>query len=303
MKKFLILTLSMLILLSSASLYSCNEEQESAEGLKIVATLFPQYDFVKNIVGDKAQVELLLPPGADSHSFDPSMQDILKMSDADIFIYTGAEMELWAEPFAKNVGDNCIVLDVSEGIELCGISGHEHDHLNVDPHIWTSPVNAMKMVESICDAVCEKDKENEKFYRKNADEYLAKLTALDEEIRAVAETANKKLYFGGEFSFLYFVNEYGFSYMSLYDSCSSHSEPSAKRVTEIISEMKKENAKVIFYPELSAGKAANSISEETGAKKKQLHSCHNLTNIELASGEGYISLMNKNLESIKEALS
>ncbi|MBE6623842.1 MAG: zinc ABC transporter substrate-binding protein [Ruminococcaceae bacterium] len=303
MKKTILSILLILLTLSCLCLSSCGEEEKDDGTLKIVATLFPQYDFAKNIAGDKAKVELLLPPGADSHSFDPSMKDILKMSDADLFIYTGAEMELWSESFAKNVKSDCTVVDLSEGIDLCGSEQHGHDHLNVDPHIWTSPANAMKMVMKICDSLCEKDKENEDYYKENASVYLEKLETLDGQIREVSGNSDKTLYFGGEFSFLYFVKEYGFSYFSLYDSCSSHSEPSSKKISEMVEKMKEDEAKVLFYPELSSAKAAKSVANETGARLLMLHSCHNLTDEEISSGENYLSLMTKNLENIKEALS
>lgn len=303
MKKTILSVLLITLALSCFCLSSCNKEENDDGTLKIVATLFPQYDFARNIAGDKAKIELLLPPGADSHSFDPSMKDILKMSDADIFIYTGAEMELWSESFAKNVKGDCTVVDLSEGIELFGTEEHGHEHLNVDPHIWTSPANAMKMVAKICDSLCEKDGENEEYYRENARVYLEKLEKLDAEIRKISENSDTTLYFGGEFSFLYFVKEYGFSYFTLYDSCSSHSEPSSKKISEMVEKMKEEKVKVLFYPELSSAKAAKSVANETGAKLLMLHSCHNLTDGEISSGEDYLSLMTKNLENIKEALS
>ncbi len=303
MKKRILLILLLAILLSFSTLYSCTEKEQQKDGIKIVATLFPQYDIARNIAGDKAEIELLLPPGADSHSFDPSMQDIMRMSNADLFIYTGSQMELWSEPFAKNVPDTCTVVDVSQNIGLCGVDGHDsHEHINVDPHIWTSPVNVMEMAHTVYYALCKVDPDNTDYYKTNTEKYIKKLEELDREIRAVANDNSKKLYFGGEFAFLYFVNEYGFSYSSLYDSCSSHSEPSAKKIAEMINEMKENDASVIFYPELSSAKAAKSVSQETGAKLLLLHSCHNLTEEEIASGEDYISLMYKNLSNIKEAL-
>lgn len=304
MKKIIVSIILLSLIMSFSTLYSCTEKEHQKDGIKIVATLFPQYDIARNIAGDKAEIELLLPPGADSHSFDPSMQDIMRMNDADLFIYTGSQMELWSEPFAKNVPSTCTVVDVSQGIELCSVSGHDdHDHINVDPHIWTSPVNYMKMANTVCNSLCTVDPDNAEHYKSNTEEYVKKLENLDEEIRSVAEDNSKKLYFGGEFAFLYFVNEYGFSYSSLYDSCSSHSEPSAKKIAEMITEMKKNGASVIFYPELSSAKAAKSVSQETGAKLLLLHSCHNLTEEEISSGEDYITLMYKNLSNIKEALS
>lgn len=308
MKRILATLFTIVILLSSFLLYGCSQQEIKDEGkIKIVATLFPQYDFARAIAGDKANIELLLPPGTDSHSFDPSMQDVLKISDADLFIYTGDDMEPWSKSFAENAGSECTILNVSERIELKGIA-HEGEsgdsHENVDPHIWTSPANAVIIAEEIRDALCMVDTANESYYKENAESYISELKELDKDYREVAEKANgKKLYFGGEFAFLYLVKEYGFEYMSLYDSCSEHAEPSAKKIDDMISEMKENEASTIFYPELSEPAAAMTIFKETGAKPVMLHSCHNLTEEEFKEGKTYLSIMKENLVKIEEALS
>lgn len=303
------------------SLFGCSEsEKESAtekEGIKVVATLFPQYSLAKEIAKDRADVVLLLPPGVDSHSFDPSMSELLKMKNADLFLYTGDAMESWAAAFIKAADENMTAVDLSEGIEL--LSAHdgddeeheeheEHEHHghghNVDPHIFTSPVNALHMTRTICDALCEKDPANAAYYAENAKGLYDALSALDADARALAEQAkDKTLYFGGEFSLLYFVREYGFSYMSLYDTCSEGAEPSVRRMKEIIDAMKKDGAKVIFYPELCDMRAAKSIAECTGATPLLFHSCHNLSAKDFRDGKTYVGLMENNLQNLREALS
>jgi len=293
-------------------LSSCSKTTQDNGKIKVVASLFPQYDFARQIAGDKADVDLLLPLGTDSHSFDPSMQDVLKIRQADVFIYTGDAMEPWAASFADTSDSECEVVDVSLCVEPIFPDGHEdHDeeksdvhNLSADPHIWTSPKNAVLITVRILTALSEADPDNADYYQSNATAYLGQLYKLDDDIKACVDASDKnKLYFGGKFSFLYFTEHYGLEYMSLYDSCSESAEPGAKQLTEMVDEMKKNEADVIFYPELSDYKAARGIAERTGAKPLLLHSCHNLSKDDFDAGKTYLSIMYENLENIKEALS
>lgn len=293
------------------------EDKERADGdrLTITATLFPQYSFACAIVGEFADVSQLLPPGTDSHSFDPSMSDLMKLNEADLLIYTGDDMEKWASSFVSAASESVTILNVSEGIALLeyGHDYEEHQHEPhdashnrqwADPHIWTSPKNASHIAQTICDAVCALDPENQEAYTQNTKALLEELAALDADFQALADSADgKTLYFGGEFSLLYFVTEYGFSYESLYDSCSESAEPSVRKMSEMIDAMNREHAKVIFYPELTEPKAAQTIAESTEASPRLFHSCHNVSAQDFADGETYLSLMRKNLENLREAVS
>lgn len=300
----------------SFSLFGCSEKEEPSDDgkIRVVATLFPQYSFASEIAGDRADVTLLLPPGTDSHSFDPSMSELLKIKNADLFLYTGDEMETWAAAFIKAAGDGMTAVDLSEGIPLLSAAheeehGHEHEREhghahNVDPHIFTSPANALHMARAIRDALCALDPDGKEGYEQRAKTLCDTLSSLDTEFRALSrEAEGKTLYFGGEFSLLYFVREYGFSYMSLYDTCSEGAEPSVRRMKEIIDAMKKDGAKVIFYPELCDPKAAQSIAECTGAKPLLFHSGHNLSAKDFRGGVTFTDLMQNNLHNLREALS
>lgn len=300
-----------IVLVLCLPLCCCTDNESENDGrIKIVASLFPQYDFAKNIAGGKADVTLLLPYGAESHSFDPSMKDITAISDADLFIFTGENMEAWTSSFIKNVPEGCKILDVSKSIEKKSLSsdhshesGHSEHTQNVDPHIWTSPKNAVLIALSIATELSNLDPDNADYYAENLTRYISELDYLDQNIRQVIDGSSKnKLYFGGKFSFLYFVEEYGLTYMSLYDSCSESSEPSAKKLNEMIEDMKINDAKVIFFPELSDPKAAQTIAQTVGAQASLLHSCHNISANESKEGKTYISIMYENLENLKEAL-
>ena len=278
--------------------------------IKITATLFPQYDFARAIGGDRAEVSMLLPAGAESHSYEPSPAEIIEAGKCGLFIYTGEYMETWAESIVDVLDEDVYVLDVSQGIDLESYNSEEdhndhegHEH-NVDPHVWTDPVLAMKMSENIYNALCEIDGENAGYYKENYDGVIAKLSALDSEFREIVSASSDKfIVFGGRFAFNYFVKEYGLEYVSAYESCSSESEPSAAKISSIIETVRGKNIPVVFYEELSTGNVADIICEETGAEKLVLHSCHNISAEDFAAGVTYFDLMEKNAENLKKGLS
>ena len=284
----------------------CGNSEIETGKLKIVTTLFPQYDFTRQIVGDKANVTLLLQPGIEAHSFDPSPSDVVDINECDLFIYTGEYMETWASDILSSLESDVSVLNVSEGILMSAVEEeheHEEDVHEYDPHIWTSPKNAIKMVENILDTLVEMDPENKDYYTENANLYLAELKQLDTNIREVVENADiKTIFFGGKFAMYYFAQEYGLDYIAAFDSCTSETEPSAKLVARIVDAVKEQNAPVVYYEELSNHKAADTICTETGAKPLLLHSCHNISKDEYKLDVTYLSLMKQNLENLKEGL-
>lgn len=297
MKK--LLSLLLIIFLLSG----CTPEEKKNEKLTVCATLFPQYDFCKSIAGDKAEVKLLLPPGMESHSFEPGVKDIRDIWESDIFIYTGASMEPWAENIINGV--DVKIVDVSENINLCAHEHNteEHHHDHGDPHIWTSPENALIMVENILNALCERDPQNADYYKDNAQKYFLELEKLDTEFRELGERSKGiTLCHGGKFAMSYLEKNYGFTFLSAYDSCSSSAEPSVMRVKEIIDTINAQNLSGVFYEELNEGRVAKTISNETGAEMLLLHTCHNLTFDEIQKGESYISLMQKNADNIRKVI-
>ncbi len=283
--------------------------KDQTDKLLLYATLFPQYDFAREIAGDRAEVKLLLPAGVESHSFEPTPADLAGMSKSDLLLYTGDEMEPWVgKLLGGTLPDSVRVVDLSQGIALLdepeeqdAHEGHSHPF---DPHIWTSPINAMTMVRSIVGALCEADPEGEAFYRANGERYLAELQSLDDEIVQIVSNAKRReLVFGGRFAFHYFAEEYGLEAYSAYDSCSDETEPSAKAVTAVVDRILQDGIPVVYYEELTEPKVARSIAGETGARLLLLHSCHNLSKDEMAAGESYLSLMRQNAEHLREGLS
>lgn len=323
MKKKLILGLLISVVLSGL-LVGCNgnkskdKEEVSDNKLKVVATLFPQYDFVREIAGDKADITLLMSPGVESHSYEPSPADIIKINESDLFIYTGKYMEPWAQSIIDGVESKDIeILNVSQNITLDKSEDNEdhHDHdeedehseeehaHEYDPHVWTSPINAKIMVENILKELCELDPENTDYYKQRAENYLNELNDLDNEFKEIFASAKRKeIIFAGKFALHYFAEEYGMEYESAFDSCSTETEPSVKVIAELIDEIKEKNIPVVYYPELTDPKVARSISDETGAEMMLLHSCHNLSKDEFKGGATYLSLMKKNAENLKVGL-
>lgn len=302
MKRFIIVLLTAVMLLS---LCACASDPQSDKP-QIIATLFPQYDFARAIVGDTADVTLLISPGTETHSFDPSARDMVKLRECDAVLYTGDESEPWVPSLLKGNDRDFAIIDVSDGIELIDLDDHDDDHAhhhNTDPHIWTSPINAIKMVENICAALSTLYPEHENVYRQNAESYIEELTELDSDIRAVIDTAKRReIVCGGEFAFLYFVTEYGLRYTAAYDSCGGESEPSPRRVAQIIDKINEDSIPIIYYGELSNTDVADTIAADTGAEALLLHSCHNVTREDFENGVTYLLLMRQNLESLRKGL-
>lgn len=281
------------------------------EKIQIVATLFPQYDFARQIAGDRADVTLLLTPGIESHSYEPTPADIIKISESDLFIYTGENMEIWAHSIIEGLEEDVEVLEVSKGISLAKVEegeGHDHEqeeshYHDYDPHIWTSPVYAIQMCKNIEEELCKLDPENEEYYQENANEYIKKLEQIDSEIKEIVKTARRKeMIFGSKFAFYYFVREYGLTYKAAYDSCGEEAEPSAKVVSELINEINKKKIPVVYYEELTEPKIAKIISEQTGAKMLLFHSAHNVSKEDFDKGITYLDIMKQNIENLKEGL-
>lgn len=316
MKKLLSLfTAAILVFMTSCASDSSGFSDDSGK-IKISATLFPQYDFARQIAGDKAEITLILPSGMDSHSYEPTPSDIININKSDLFIYTGEYLESWANDIVGDIDtDKTHVLDVSSGIQLVKEEDeHHHDdedehheeehHHEYDPHIWTSPVIAMQMADNIAEALCETDSVNSDYYKQNAENYKKQLQELDSEFREiVADGKRNTIYFGGKFALYYFTQEYGLDYVSAFDSCSGETEPSAKVMSEMISSIKENNIPVIYYEEIAEPTVANMIADETGAKPLLFHSCHNVTPEDFKNGTTYIDLMKQNAVNLREGLS
>lgn len=303
MKKIMLLCL----LLSGICMTACTgsvAEKESM-GLRVMTSNFPLYDFARQVGGDLVEVELLLDPGVESHSFEPTPQDIIAIQKADLFFYIGGESETWIDSIvASSERKNSVAL--IESVELLAEEEESHkDHgtHEADEHIWTSPKNAVKMARVICQSFCQADPQHSQLYQEQFADYEQKLLNLDQTFQDVVTSGTRReIVFGDRFPFLYFTHEYGLDYYAAFPGCAAQAEPSAATMAFLIQKVKEDHIPVVFYLELSNQSIADAIGEATGAKTALFHSCHNLSKQEFEQGETYLSLMEKNAQRLKEAL-
>lgn len=298
MKKILSIILLIFIIFSNSA---CGLTEKENSKLKITTTIFPYYSFAKEICGEKAEIKMLIKPGAETHTYDPTTQEILEIQNSDIFIYTGGESDKWVENILKSIDtSNTKIIKAIEVIEPINTI-HTHSETS-DEHIWTSIKNASEITQKICDIICSINSENSDFYKKNTVNYIKQLQSLDKEFEKVSQSIDKTLIFADRFPFSYFINDYKMEYISAFPSCSEESEPGVQTMSKIITTIKQENIKYVFYIEFSNQKIADTICSETGTKKLLFHSCHNISKEDFDSGASYLSLMKQNLSNLKEAI-
>lgn len=299
---------AILLIFCIVSVTGCADAPRTDDGsIHVVTTTFPAYDFARAVVGDAGTVTMLITPGTETHSYDPSPQDIRKIQSCDLFIYGGGESDAWMDNILSSVGDGTRSLAMTEVVSLLTAEHdeveHETHHPTYDEHVWTSPANAADIVGAIRDALMEIDPDNEEMYRMQADAYVTEIKALDADFAALVRDAERKtLLFADRFPFLYFVNQYGLSYHAAYPGCAEKTEPGPKTVAMLIDMVKAEGIPVVFYTEFSDQRLADTVCEKTGAVKLLFHSCHNVSKDDFAAGETYVSLMRRNLSNLRKAL-
>lgn len=285
MKKILCILVVFSLLFTFAG---CKGENENS-GIKVVASCFPAYDFARSILGEDANITLLLPPGGEAHDFEPTPTDIIKIKNCDLFIFVGGHDEEWVNTLLKDG-----LKETAKAIKLVDLFEKSGD----DEHFWTSPKNALTITEKIYEAVVLLDENNRDKYQKNFNTAKDNLNNLDTFFKDITKNS-LTVVFADRFPFHYLAKEYGIEYVSPFKGCSAHTEPDAKAVANTITFVKENNLPYIFYTEFSNQKMADTVCEETGAKKLLFHSCHNVTKEEFTRGETYYSLMQKNAENLK----
>lgn len=403
LKNKFILLMSVWLLICSCIFTGCKPEHgrasydssENSSGndksdkrLNVVTTLFPYYDFLRQIAGDSIKLTMVVPAGMDSHSFEPTPADIITIQNADVLVCNGGTMEQWLskvlDSFEEGVGPGRVVTmmdyvdvveeEIVEGMEDGESHDHEHEHAHVhgdgttheddhehvdedhdhseeehdtenekihdddhnhedihdnddhnhedlqdddgsdhddhdeeieyDEHIWTSPVNAKKLVGVLSDVLSEEDSLNADIYAHNCSEYQEKLSGLDKKFRnIVSHTKRRLVVFGDKFPLRYFFDEYGLEYRAAFSGCSTDTEPSAKTIAYLIDRVREERIPAVYYLELSSSRVAEIIGEETGAEPLLFHSCHNVTRRQFDSGITYLELMEQNAVNLKKGLS
>ncbi len=295
--------------------------QKNSKKMSVITTLFPLYDFARIIGGEHVEASLLLPPGVEAHSFEPKPADIVKINSADIFVYTGKFMEVWAEDIIKGTTNkNLLVVDTSRNITLSEEneehehehehedeheeeSGHKHHHHGgVDPHIWLDFDNTITMAKGITDALVQKDPSNKKEYEVNLAEYTKKLNQLDVEYKNALSTCHhKEIVYGGHYAFGYLAKRYGLNYLAA-EGVSADSEPTTQDMIHLVDQVKENNIKYIFYEELTSPKIAETIAKETDAKMLLLNAAHNVTKKQVETNVSFLDIMSENLNNLRIGL-
>lgn len=331
MKKIIIAVLCML--LTAGALAGCGEKNKSEKNadLSIVATIFPGYDWVREIMGDEAEnadITMLMDNGTDLHSYQPTADDISKISKCDLFIYAGGESDEWVKDALKQaenkdmkvinmiemLGDSVKTEEVVEGME----SEHDHDHdedgdhhdsdqeVEYDEHTWLSLKNAEMICEAIENDLSSLDPENKDIYKKNSEEYISKLSELDSKYqKTVDDAARKTVLFGDRFPFRYLTDDYGMDYYAAFVGCSAETEASFKAVKFLAEKVDELDLPCVMTIEGSDHKIAETIIRNTADKDQKvltMDSMQAVTASDLKDGKTYLSLMEKNLEALKEAL-
>lgn len=309
-----IVTILVIVALGVVGLVSLVSQGKKAQEteLNIISTSFPGYDFARAVVkdNDKSEVKMLLKPGTETHDFEPTPQDIKDIKNSDIFIYVGGDSDEWIEEILEDVDTNKTkiikLMDLVETVNeetVEGMEEAEESEEELDEHVWTSPVNAIKIVEKLRDEIIKIDSKNKEKYEKNTSEYVEELEKIDSEIREVVKNAERKeIIFGDRFPLRYLVEEYGLKYFAAFPGCSEQTEASAKTISFLINKVKEDKILVVFQIELSNGKIAETIAKETGAKVLEFNSAHNISQKDFDSGVTYAEIMKKNVEVLKEAL-
>ena len=298
--------ISVLIILGSVLILgSCNNIIDNGK-LNIVTTIFPIYDIVRSISDDTVNIDLMISPGQDIHSYDPSTDDIINVKKSDLFIYIGDNMETWVDDLTKNESD-MFVLEIAhdERIKLSSLEHHEHhdhDH-NVDMHIWTNPYYVLIMVELITNALIEVNPSYKELYEKNALEYTEEVNKIIQDINLIVNNKKRNtLYFGAPFAFYYFTTAFGLEHKTVYDTCSIEVEPTIDKILTINKEIIDNDIPVVYTKELLNDNIARKLIEGSNAKLIVLHSGHNVSSSEFEKGITFLEIWHNNIEALKEGL-
>ena len=294
--------LTIILLFFTIALTSCKDN--SNELPIVVCTIFPQYDIVRSLAGEYVNLHMAVLPGVDTHNYDPSVDDMILIKKSSLFVYTGDFMENWASTIGAT---NPLDLSKINGIELSQMEEkhehHEHHNHDIDPHIWTSLTHLKYMVKAISEKLQGFLPDYIETIKKNETTYLNKLDVLINEMNQIKANANNKtFYFGTPFAFYYLFKEFNLNYESVYVTCSMEVDPSIDDIIEMSNIIKSNNVPVIFVKELTSRDVAESIVSGTNCQIVELHSGHNLSKEDFEKGITLLSLIEKNVNSLKRAL-
>ena len=309
----IIFILALVGIFSTIFFFPISEQQPEQKEVKIVTTIFPAYDFARTLSQDtNVNVSMLLKPGSDLHNYEPSPQDIIKIKEADIFIYNGGESESWINDILKEIDhDNVVTLRMMDAVELKEestnniLDNKEEETLEpkeYDEHIWTNPKNAIKISEKIAQALINRSPDDTSVIQRNLDKFKEELNALHKDFKKLAKEKTGTLIVADRFPFSYFIADYNFDYIAAFPGCAEQTEASAKTITELDKAIKQNPEKVIFTLELSNAKIAQTLAKNNKAKILTWHSAHNISQKDFDNNVSYLEIMKNNLNNLSEAL-
>lgn len=292
-----------------------SEPKETTDGLSVVCSVFPIYDFCRQVMGGDEHLTLLLDSKVDLHNFAPSADDIMTLSNADVFFYIGGESDAWVDGSLESAGNKDLMsvalMNAVNAVEETALPGMEEEEEEedanegpeMDEHIWTSLKNAQKMVAAITETLSKADPDNAETYRANSEAYQKELAALDQEYASAVETAKRKtLLFADRFPFRYLQMDYGLDCYAAFSGCAAGGEASIDTINYLVSVVKEQNLPFILVIDGSTSEFAQFISNETGAQIRMMNSCQSVGEIERENGMTYLSAMADNLAVLKEVL-
>ncbi|MBD8006660.1 metal ABC transporter solute-binding protein, Zn/Mn family [Bacillus norwichensis] len=306
-----------LFLITAFILAGCGKEpgqinQNNKNTLSVYTTIFPIEDFAKKIGGDHVEVKSVYPAGADAHTYEPTMKTMMDIADSDLLIYNGAGLEAFIEKMENSLkNEKVLKVEASKGVKLLSSTeGHEHGendhddghHHDKDPHIWIDPENAIMMAENIKNALTEKMPSAKDDFENNYQELKEKLEQLDKDLSTVIESADRKELLVSHAAYGYWEHRYGLEQISI-TGISSENEPSQKQLQDIIETAKEHQIKYIIYNQNPSTKVVDTIQKETGTKPLTLHNLEYIIQKDKENKEDYFSIMDKNIETLKKALS
>lgn len=314
-----------------------NREKFEQKKYSVVSTSFPGYDFARAVTKNtNISTKMLVKPGAETHTYEPTPQDIIDIKNADMFIYVGGDSDTWVKKILKDVDSkkthvvklvdlvSTVNEEIVEGMEDEDEHDHEHDHDHshshehdhdhdhkhdhdeeeegpeIDEHVWTSPKKAMEIVKKIAKVASEIDAAEETKINDNAEKYVAEIAQVDKDLHQAIDGKISEIVVADRFPFRYFADEFGLKYAAAFSGCSEQTEASAKTISFLINKVKQDKIKKIYKIELSNGKIAETVSKDTGAEVLELHSAHNVTADDFSKGVTYVDLMKRNLAALSK---
>ena len=317
-----------------------NREKFEQKKYSVVSTSFPGYDFARAVTKNtNISAKMLVKPGAETHTYEPTPQDIIDIKNADMFVYVGGDSDTWVKKILKDVDTkkthvvklvdlvSTVEEEIVEGMEDEDEHDHDHDHDHdhkhghdhdheshahkhdhdeeeegpeIDEHVWTSPKKAMEIVKKIAEVASEIDADEKTKINDNAEKYVAEIAQVDKDLHQAIDGKISEIVVADRFPFRYFADEFGLKYAAAFSGCSEQTEASAKTISFLINKVKQDKVKKIYKIELSNGKIAETVSKDTGAEVLELHSAHNVTADDFSKGVTYVDLMKRNLLALSK---